>query len=66
LWRAPDLGTITTRAQQLAPAIRADAERLLDWCASFGALIALEIAAGSSSSPDQPIEPYLALAEART
>ena len=66
LWRAPDLQTITTRAHQLAPAIGADADRLLDWCAAFGAMIALEISAGSSSASGQAIEPYLALAELRT
>jgi streptomycin 6-kinase len=66
LWRAPDLQTITMRAQQLAPAIGADADRLLDWCAAFAAMVALETAAGSSSSSRQPIEPYLALAELRT
>src|SRR4029077_7732148 len=54
LWRAPDPQTIPTRAHQLAPAIGADADRLLDWCAAFAAMVALEAAAGSSSSSGQP------------
>jgi streptomycin 6-kinase len=60
-WRAGDLETIAARAEQLAPAIGADAGRLLDWCAAFAAMVALEIAAASDGVPEQ-VESLIALA----
>src|SRR3989440_10941686 len=35
LWRAEDVGTVAARSKQLAPAVDADAGRLLDWCTAF-------------------------------
>jgi streptomycin 6-kinase len=61
LWRAEDVETIAVRAEQLAPAIGADASRLLDWCAAFAGMVALEIAEASDSAHKQ-IEPLVALA----
>jgi streptomycin 6-kinase len=43
-WRAESVETIAVRAEELAPAIGADAGRLLDWCAAFAGMVALEIA----------------------
>src|SRR5206468_1549130 len=43
LWRAEDVETIAGRAEQLAPAIGAGVGRLLDWCAAFAGMVALEI-----------------------
>jgi streptomycin 6-kinase len=64
LWRADGADTIATRTAQLAPAIGADPERLLDWCAAFAGIVALEIAERPGGSREQ-VEPFLALA-ART
>jgi streptomycin 6-kinase len=61
LWRAEDVHTIAARAAQLAPAIGADPERMLDWCAAFAGMIALEIAEAPGSS-DAQVEPFVALA----
>jgi streptomycin 6-kinase len=59
--RAEDAGTIATRAEQLARAIGADPGRLLDWCAAFAGMVALEIAERPGGSREQ-VEPFLALA----
>jgi streptomycin 6-kinase len=64
LWRAEDVETITSRAEQLAPAIGADAGGLLRWCSAFAAMTALEMAEASASH-DQ-LEPFLALARSGT
>ena len=61
LWRAEDVETIAVRAEQLAPAIGADATRLLDWCAAFAGMVALEIAEASDSAHKQ-VESLVALA----
>jgi streptomycin 6-kinase len=61
LWRAEDVETIAVRAEQLAQATGADGSRLLDWCAAFAGMAALEIAEASDSAPEQ-VEPLLALA----
>ena len=61
LWRAADVETIAVRAEQLAPAIGADAGRLLDWCAAFAGMVALEIAEAPDGA-DELVEPLLALA----
>ena len=61
LWRAEDVETIAVRAEQLAPAIGADASRLLDWCAAFAGMVALEIAEASDSAHGQ-VESLVALA----
>ena len=61
LWRAEDVGTVIARAEQLAPAIDADAGRLLDWCTAFAGMTALEIAEAPSGSLEQ-LDPLVALA----
>ena len=60
-WRAEDAETIATRAEQLAPAVGADPTRLLDWCAAFAGMVALEIAEASDSAHKQ-VESLAALA----
>ena len=60
-WRAKDGDAIAARADQLAPAIGADAHRLLDWCAAFAGMVALEIAEAPGSSRTQ-VEHLVALA----
>ena len=60
-WRARDVEAIAARAEQLAPAIGADAGRLLDWCAAFAGMAALEIAEASDSALEQ-VDSLLALA----
>ena len=60
-WRATDAGTIVARAQQLAPAIGADANRLVDWCTAFAGMVALEMAERPGGSREQ-VEPFLMLA----
>jgi streptomycin 6-kinase len=61
LWRADDIETITARAEQLAPAIGAEIGRLLDWCAAFAGMIALEMAE-AVDSPRERIETFVRLA----
>jgi streptomycin 6-kinase len=61
LWRAEDAAAIAARAEQLAPAIGADAGRLLEWCAAFAAMAALEIGEAPGSSRAE-VEPLVALA----
>jgi streptomycin 6-kinase len=65
LFRADDVETIAARAEGLAPAIGADAERLFRWCAAFSAMIALELAEASDSLAERP-EMLVAFAEAET
>jgi streptomycin 6-kinase len=60
-WRAEDAETVAVRAEQLAPAIGADATRLLDWCAAFAGMVALEIAEASDSAHKE-VESLVALA----
>jgi streptomycin 6-kinase len=61
LFRAPDADTIVKRAEQLAPAIGADAGRLLNWCSAFAAMAALEMAEATDSFGEE-LAPFLALA----
>ena len=61
LWRARDVETIAARVEELAPAIGADAGRLLDWCAAFAGMAALEIAEASGTAREQ-VEPFVTLA----
>jgi streptomycin 6-kinase len=61
LWRAEDADAIAARAEQLAPAIGAYTGRLLDWCAVFAAMTALEIAEVSGPSRGH-VETFVALA----
>jgi streptomycin 6-kinase len=42
VWQADDLATIETRAGRLAAAAGLDAGRVLDWCAAFAGMCALE------------------------
>ena len=58
---ARDVETIAARAQQLAPAIGADAGRLLDWCAAFAGMVALEMAEAADNSRER-VETLVALA----
>ena len=60
-WRADDVETIAARAEQLAPAIGADVGRLLDWCAAFAGMVALEMAEAAESSRER-VETFVALA----
>jgi streptomycin 6-kinase len=60
-WRAADAETIAARARQLAPAIGADADRLLAWCIAFAGMVALEIAERPGGSLEQA-GPFVALA----
>ena len=61
LWRADDVETIAARAEQLAPAIGAEVGRLVDWCAAFAGMIALEMAE-AADSPRERVETFVALA----
>jgi streptomycin 6-kinase len=61
LWRAEDADSIAARAEQLAPTIEADVDRLLDWCAAFAGLTALEIAEAPGGSRNQ-LDPFVTLA----
>src|SRR5439155_422678 len=61
LWRAEDADMIAARAERLAPAIGADAGRLLEWCAAFAGMTALENAEAVDSSRGS-VEPFVALA----
>jgi streptomycin 6-kinase len=61
LWRAKSVDAIAVRCEQLAPAIGADAGRLLDWCTAFAGMAALEVAEASGSSRDD-VERFVALA----
>ena len=65
LWRAEDVETIATRAERLASAIGGEPRRLFEWCAAFAAMAALEIAEASSDSHER-VDPFVALATART
>src|SRR5712691_8211414 len=60
-WRAEDVETIATRAEALAPAIGADGDRLLDWCAAFAGMVALELAEAADSSRER-VDTLVALA----
>jgi len=64
LWRAKDLNAIAARVEELAPSIDADAGRLLDWCAAFAGMTALELAEAPGTTAED-VEPFVALA-ART
>jgi len=50
LWQADDLATIEARAQRLARAAGMDARRLLDWCAAFAGMFALELASQANAT----------------
>ena len=62
LWHADDVDRIAARAEQLAPAIDADARRLLDWCTAFASMVALELAE-VPNSPREYIEAAVTLAD---
>jgi streptomycin 6-kinase len=53
LWQADHVDTIEARAELLAPAIGADASRLLDWCTAFAGMVALELAGSPDTSRDR-------------
>jgi streptomycin 6-kinase len=61
LWRANDGDAIASRAEALAPAIGADPARLIDWCAAFAGMIAIERAELPGASRAE-IEALVALA----
>lgn len=61
LWRAGDVETIVRRIDELAPVLGCDSGRLLDWCAAFAGIVALEAAEASSGSSAQ-LQPLLELA----
>jgi streptomycin 6-kinase len=60
-WRAKDVDEIAARAGRLAPAIGADAGRILQWCTAFAAMVALELAEVDGTSRPE-LEPLLELA----
>jgi streptomycin 6-kinase len=60
-WRAEDVETIAARAEALAPAIGADGNRLLNWCAAFAGMVALEMAEAPDSRSKR-IDTLVALA----
>jgi streptomycin 6-kinase len=53
LWKVHDQQTIHLRAQQLAAITGAQSDRLLGWCATFAAMVSLEIASEADRSPGQ-------------
>jgi hypothetical protein len=53
--------TVVRRIDELAPAIGADTGRLLDWCAAFAGMTALENAE-ASAAPASRLQPLVALA----
>ena len=61
LWRVNDGDAIASRAETLAPAIGADPARLIDWCAAFAGMIAIERAELPGASRDE-VEALVALA----
>ena len=61
LWRAPDVGTIAARVQELAAVTQMEAGRLLDWCTAFAGMAALEIAEAPGGSRAD-VEPFVMLA----
>jgi streptomycin 6-kinase len=54
-WQANDVATIEARAERLAAATGVDAERLIAWCAAFGAMCAMD-----RVSPETGPEPGMA------
>jgi streptomycin 6-kinase len=60
-FRAEDADAIAARAERLAPAIGADAGRLLDWCVAFAGMVALELAERPGGSA-QAVQPFVELA----
>lgn len=65
LWHAEDAAAIGARAEALAPAIGAEPGRLVEWCAAFAAMAALEAAEAPGDSQAR-VEMLVALAEAET
>jgi len=61
LFRASGVGAISERARQLAPMIHVDPERLLQWCAAFAPMVALEIAERNGQENTR-LQPLIALA----
>lgn len=61
LWQADDVDVIVARAEELAPAIDADGNRLLDWCIAFAGMVALELAE-ADDTPTKRIEALASLA----
>ena len=59
VWRAQDADEIAERAEQLAPAIGADARRLIEWCIAFAGMVALELV--EAGRPREQFEPLLVL-----
>ena len=53
LWQADDVETVEARAGLLAPAIGADASRLIAWCTAFAGMTALELAGSPGTSRDR-------------
>jgi streptomycin 6-kinase len=53
LWQADDLATLTARVHDLADRLDLPPERLLRWCAAFGAMVALEDA--EAADPHEPL-----------
>jgi streptomycin 6-kinase len=61
LWQADDIATIWSRAERVAAAAGADAERIFGWCTAFAAISALELAS-QGLGPGPRIDTLLRLA----
>jgi streptomycin 6-kinase len=59
-WQADDVDTIAERAELLAPTVGMDADRMLDWCTAFAAMVALELAEAPNTS-EQRIQALVTL-----
>jgi streptomycin 6-kinase len=65
VWRAADVATIEGRAAMLATGIGVDEARLLDWCAAFAGMFALDLAGPGQRHADDwraHVEGFLELA----
>jgi streptomycin 6-kinase len=60
LWRADDVKTVVRRVDEFARLLGCDPGRLLDWCAAFAGMIALEAAEASGRLVER--DPLLVLA----
>ena len=63
-WRAENVDTIVSRAESLAPAMDAEPDRMLAWCAAFAGMLASELA-GEPDSSEARIRTALELSQSR-
>jgi streptomycin 6-kinase len=60
-WRAQHVDEIAERSRQIAPAIGADGNRILEWCIAFAAMVAVELVEAHGTSRPE-LEPLVELA----